>query len=279
MSIFISSKVWEHSTATEATLLVHLAIAEFADEDGYAYPSIATLAQKTRVSERTVQRAIRWLRVSGEIEIIAKAGMRGCNLYRVITDRRVPTEATQHARPETRTRDLCGNPGGGDKMKETSFATIRDDICEGSGRRLRPTETTCVSPEPSVNRQLTVIKPSARARRRVKQTELAIEPTSKVDQVDDLPPGWSSELRQAWSDWCDHLREQRKSITPTARRMQLAELAGWTEKQAIANIKHAIARNWRGIYDQPQFTRSGRGSTPVPHERLTPEAEARRRAF
>lgn len=86
MSIRVMSAVWEHSEAEGVELLVLLAIADCASDDGgNAWPSIATLSRKTRVSARTVQRAIRTLEARGEMVVQLNAGMRGANVYKVTT--------------------------------------------------------------------------------------------------------------------------------------------------------------------------------------------------
>lgn len=84
--------VWEHSRAAGTDLLVLLAIADHAaDDGGNAYPSVSTLARKTRVSERTVQRSIRTLVELGELAVdnqgapIRRSDRRS-NLYIVLMD-------------------------------------------------------------------------------------------------------------------------------------------------------------------------------------------------
>ena len=69
MSIRVMTQVWEHSSQEHGNLLVLLAIADFADDAGRAFPSVETLAKKARLSERQVQRAIKELRVAKEIEV------------------------------------------------------------------------------------------------------------------------------------------------------------------------------------------------------------------
>lgn len=85
MSVRVMSWVWESSRADGPALLVLLAIADQARDDGdQAWPAVAKLAAKARVSERTVQRALRSLVELGELEVRPSAGRHGVNVYRVV---------------------------------------------------------------------------------------------------------------------------------------------------------------------------------------------------
>jgi len=70
MSIKVMSRVWEHSQHGGSTLLMLLALADWADDWGYCYPSHATIARKIRSGERNVYYLLRKLEESGEIRII-----------------------------------------------------------------------------------------------------------------------------------------------------------------------------------------------------------------
>ncbi len=69
MSVRTLSRVWEHSKVRGTLLLLLLAIADFADDLGFAWPSIPTLAAKARISVRTIQRLLRRLVQAGELLI------------------------------------------------------------------------------------------------------------------------------------------------------------------------------------------------------------------
>lgn len=58
MSIKILDRGWRFSKAKGGDLLVLLSIADFANDEGVAYPSVATLARKARLTPRNDQRAI-----------------------------------------------------------------------------------------------------------------------------------------------------------------------------------------------------------------------------
>src|SRR5918911_5044637 len=85
MSIKVMSRVWEESRQSGGALLVLLAIADFADDAGVAFPSIRTLARKARLSGRQVQRVIAQLVQDGELSVEAGQGRGGSHRYRVLT--------------------------------------------------------------------------------------------------------------------------------------------------------------------------------------------------
>jgi uncharacterized phage protein (TIGR02220 family) len=79
------SRVWDSSSLGGTELLCLLAIADFANDEGTAFPSVSTLAAKIRMSERNTHYLLKKLEESGELEIDRNAGPKGCNLFRVKT--------------------------------------------------------------------------------------------------------------------------------------------------------------------------------------------------
>jgi len=77
------SDVWASSKHSGSSLIILLAIADFANDSGEAFPSIATLAQKARLSDRTTQRLLKGLTDSGELSITYGTGRSNVNLYTV----------------------------------------------------------------------------------------------------------------------------------------------------------------------------------------------------
>lgn len=68
------SKVWERSQHAGSDLLMLLAIADFADDDGAAFPAVEKLARKCRMSKRNAQDRLRVLSESGELTILKNQG-------------------------------------------------------------------------------------------------------------------------------------------------------------------------------------------------------------
>lgn len=67
MSIRIMGAVWERQDTTPTQKLVLLALADWANDEGHCWPSIARLAQKSSLTTRCVQKTIRSLEDMGLI--------------------------------------------------------------------------------------------------------------------------------------------------------------------------------------------------------------------
>lgn len=78
------SKVWEHADLAGGDLLVLLAISDFCNDSGTAWPSIETLAKKSRLSVRQVHYVIQRLESRKYLEIGRNEGPNGVNTYHVI---------------------------------------------------------------------------------------------------------------------------------------------------------------------------------------------------
>ena len=83
MSISVQTAIWKHSKQKGTCLLILLAIGDFANDEGVAFPSVKTLAGKARISERGTQYLLQRLTRSRELVIERGAGPKGCNLFRV----------------------------------------------------------------------------------------------------------------------------------------------------------------------------------------------------
>lgn len=82
--------VWEHSKQAGNALLLLLAIADFADDNGVAFPSVLRLAKKSRMSERNTHYVIAEIEKVGELEVKRGAGRNGTNLYQIKIEPTLP---------------------------------------------------------------------------------------------------------------------------------------------------------------------------------------------
>ena len=137
MSIKVSTAVWESSTHKSGDLLLLLAIADHAHDDGTAWPGIARLARMTRLSERHVRRCLTALQRTGEVHVMPGHSPAGGTLYRInlgiLTDRdrtAAPTTVT----PASITTDVGVVPSIIEPLEETSLET---DSHQQRSRRLQ----------------------------------------------------------------------------------------------------------------------------------------------
>ena len=80
------TEVWKHSTAMGGSLLVLLCLADHANvERRSCWPSVETVAQRSRLTVRHVRRILRGLEEIGEITTVSGGGRRRTNRY-VIAD-------------------------------------------------------------------------------------------------------------------------------------------------------------------------------------------------
>ena len=167
MSIKAMNWVWEHSRTIGNDRLLLLAIADRASDEGMdAWPSIKTLAKKTKLHERTVQRCLKNIEALGELEIRHSEGAHGTNVYIVRMDvlvledsrerRRVPAKRSTSPSdrydpgnvPPGGNLPPCGNPdvrggelpGGGVAPSPPGGGTVAT-----GGVAVPPPDSSCTS--------------------------------------------------------------------------------------------------------------------------------------
>jgi hypothetical protein len=154
MSIKCMDRVWSHSRSKGSALLLLLAIADHAHDDGTgAWPSQETLARKTRMSVRQVRRLLDLLAAGGELTIEERPGdtarltvlVRGDNLS------------------DLPAQDVRGDHADADALNVRPPRTSDD---ADPGQPCPPTPDTAMSPEPSSNPRGTFNEPSPQARAR-----------------------------------------------------------------------------------------------------------------
>lgn len=89
MSIKLMAQLWEHADVTGSELLVLLALADFANDDGSSiYPAMKTIASKARLSVDQARRVVHKLIDSGVLELVEQGGWIGKrnrpNEYRIV---------------------------------------------------------------------------------------------------------------------------------------------------------------------------------------------------
>lgn len=234
MSVRTMARVWDGSKHSGSELLMLLAIADFADDDGRAYPSISRLARKCRVTSRYAIVLLDALSQGGELEIKKNAGPVGqggrTNLYRVALNKLVGghqepmNQGSQPRQPE----DV--NPGShvnGDSLVNhgsgSSELGFREVVNHGS-------------PKPSVNHQ----EPSEAA-------------SPKAKKGSRLSPNWKPS-----SEDLAYCREKRPDLDPLETAEGFRDF--WIAQAGSKGVKADWSATWRTwVRNQrakPAFTRA-----------------------
>lgn len=74
MSIALMTEVWKVAPYKQSELLILLALADSANDEGVCWPSVGTLARRGRVKERQVQKALTRLEADGWLQRRERAG-------------------------------------------------------------------------------------------------------------------------------------------------------------------------------------------------------------
>ncbi len=155
VSIRQIARVWEDSPYKDASLLIHLAIADFVNDDGEGFCSWKQIQAKARVSRRTVASTLERMKTDGAIEVVEEARHHRATVYRLrwgadIAPR--PTPEVQSATPEVQSA-TPGVQNYGPLPSYTSVLSLRPnnvdaeqaahrlaDLIENNGSR-KPTVT------------------------------------------------------------------------------------------------------------------------------------------
>lgn len=214
MSLAAMNAVWEHSRANANNLAVLLAIADNADDEGRAYPKQETIAKKTRVSVRTVQRCIQELRDMGEL-LIDRTDQRLNNNYVVIVAQLkgpAPRRQVDASKPDAPTSDGVST---GTRQPVVSDSSNPEDTrqVDGSGRQVVAdtgggSDTTLRSPH---NRHVTDLSQHAREDR----------PPSLIGRGESLQ--WSQAMEKHHAKCHPEVCHWRNGKIPTCMPMALVD--------------------------------------------------------
>lgn len=91
--------VWDDArTQSHSELLVLLALADWAKDEGYCWPTIPRLSTKARLSDRAVQQILGRLIETGRIKRIPGGGRGRANQYQLVVAKN-PEQETVNVRP------------------------------------------------------------------------------------------------------------------------------------------------------------------------------------
>ena len=128
MSVKVSTKVWQCSRHKSGNLLVLLALADHADDEGKAWPGVRSLAWKARLSQRHIRRCLSELLVSGELEILAEPAPSGGKWYQIRLDRLTPDNLSVGTSTSDGGTSVASNVDAADHATGTTYIVQEPSI-------------------------------------------------------------------------------------------------------------------------------------------------------
>jgi hypothetical protein len=201
------TRVWEDQRHGGQELLLLLALADFANDEGFCWPAVQTLAKKVRVSESSIHRALADLETEGSISIYEKGGGRRSNTYCLVGYLR---EGCQVDTPAPEQDDLTPQ---GCQVDTPPLSQLCD-----------PTPVTAMTPESSYNHHRTPTEPSVS-----KEPRKKVESTSRCSDI-----------------WNRTMVTLKMELPPDAvfRWLGRSRLLAFDGKEATVEVMNELAVDW-----------------------------------
>lgn len=259
------NRVWETSAAKNSALVVMLALANRADEDGLCWPGVAYIAKRARLEERQVQNILRQLAASGELYVTSGGGRGNTNLYFITCG----MSAEQIASVLVERLDML--PLDAARIAETVQSSEKGAIREQKGCNSLPQTVQGIAPDTNIKQKETNMHPIPSAKK---------PRTAKTSSPPEKPRGtnWSEEelallhaykeasgvqpIGSDWGRWRKVIKEWlERGITPEIVREAVRALQRGKYSYAWPG---AVTKTAQGIQLRAQQGRGGaRGSTSV----------------
>jgi len=236
MSTLLMAQCWPlKMPPTPKAVLISLA--DNANDQGYCWPSLTKISERTCFGRTAVIEAIKWLEDAGALRADR-------------TDRYRTTYILTPAGFAPKAGGDQGNQSGTPTSpppvlvrKADNEVRLPDDEVRQPDFEVRQADTNRQEPSLTVNK-------SNPQRKRAPAAEIVVE----------LPPWLDPPL---WESWVRDRKERRFPLTQRAAELSLDALAelraeGWTPKEVIDN---AIKLGWRGLYAPKNVPQGGKHET------------------
>ncbi|MGJ7533932.1 MULTISPECIES: helix-turn-helix domain-containing protein [unclassified Variovorax] len=288
------------SPAQKAVLM---ALADRADDDGVAWPSVAWVSEWTCLGRSTVIRAVNALESQ---QLIAMARAEGrtsrCtivigNVVALVSD---PSRSDTHTRPDAEPVDgdleednpsLRGTPtrpaaelveanSGEPDLSRIGTGEPDDFVTNQSQSGSRPAAIPVPQRDTHPSRSGTPTRPalipprpaagpdtSISINKTSDKTKRAREKTSSFDPMTVELPDWMP--AETWDMWVRYRQEIKKPITEDGPRLHLGKLAKFRDEghDPVRVIEAVIENRWQGLYlpkdGSTKFAQAGGGSQAV----------------
>lgn len=284
MSVRVSTLVWGRSQAKGHVLLLLLALADQANDEGYCWPKQSTLARRLRLgSDRAVRKAIDAAQALGELTVMHRTqdGRFIGNAYQINlhvlrrnsdlwdappepqfrpdkattgTTVPVPPEPQFRSPPEPQFRTINVSNKHQDNRQEKDGAENR------AGQKTAQPETN--PPNPNLPPVSEKTKTADKGSRQDNATTTEDVPRGAALPVEIAIPDalrHREGFAEAWGEWVAYRKARRLSCLPVTLRAQLGKLE--REPDPVAVIEQSITNGWNGLFPLRGGPKAGKPRT------------------
>lgn len=250
----MTARVWalEDEELEGARLLTLLSLADYANGEDQCWASVPTIAKKTRVSDRQVQRSIQWLESRGYIQITEKGNGRGrLTTYQLLLKGDISDKKGDISNTMGDTMTPIGETLSTVDSIKGDISDIKGDIGDEiqSHARREPIQ------QPTTKREKEIAADAAAPTLPVEE-----KPTSKRSRKSQTPPNTSGAPPQTepseWQEfvgamcWLCHAHKEVKSLTKEQRGALLSEAKeihelGFTTKDLKKWYQTVWSQSWQ----------------------------------
>jgi len=240
MSVKVMGMVFERYPNGGGEMILALALADHSSDQGTGiYPSIASLAEKTRQSVRAVQYQLRGMEQAGWL-ILVNSGNGGRNQRREyrISEAWIKGADFASLKPTAPEQEKGADFAPVEQVEKGAIHDTKgatDDVKGANGGM-----KGCNGLHPHI----TVIEPSEPSRtiKGARKRSPGFDPMCV-----ELPDWLDAEL---WGRWVRHREQIRKPLTEEAAKQQVKDLAGFRQGgySPEAVIANAIGKSWQGLF-------------------------------
>lgn len=293
-------EVWESSSTKGGARLVLLALADFANDDGYCHPSVERLAVKSALTERNIQLILRDLESRGELVTLRGAGRGHVNTYWVL-----PPGTVLRLRLEGKTAKTFHPFAALEEKAKSATEWVKTSAqkAKSTAEKVKPASPRTVKNPQEPSRTNTRLEDQTRGKPPVKQDQNPRTPQSgsQPSSADRATPGtahrsakgsalgaarkgtarhtWAAWLASnappdwlepdPWARWLRDLDERGVRVTAgrleeQLKRLQELQARGETQAEIVAR---AIAGGWVNFYPPREPPGQSRPSESRPDDR------------
>lgn len=240
MSVEVMTMVFKRYPNGGGEMLLALALADHSNDQGTGiYPSIASLADKTRQSVRAVQYQLRGMEKSGWLELV-NSGNGGRNQRREYRISPAWIKGAEIAPPKVAAAVHAKGADIAPRPEDTKGAIYDTKGATSDTKGANGDTKGCKQLHPHI----TVIEPSESSRTvtGARKRSPGFDPMCL-----ELPDWLDADL---WGRWVRHRVQIRKPLTEEAAKQQIKDLAGFKQQGHTpeAVITHAIGKSWQGLF-------------------------------